>query len=75
MEQLSIFNFNPSIINSNISRVCSHGLSISVPLCRMLHDSDEPWFNIVYVIAKMLVQRKGDGSKYFVVFHIFQIEE
>ena len=41
----------------------------------MLHDSDEPWFNIVYVIAKMLVQRKGDGSKYFVVFHIFQIEE
>ena len=40
----------------------------------MFLDGDEPWFNIMYVIAKVLVQGKGDGSEYFVVLHVSNIE-
>jgi len=35
----------------------------------VLLDGDEPRLNIMYVIAKVLVQCKSDGSEYFVVLH------
>ena len=42
-----------------------HYLGISVPLGGMLLDGDVSRFDIVYVVAKMLMQCKCYGSEYF----------
>ena len=47
-----------------------HSLGIAIPLGGVLLDGDEPRLNIMYVVAKMLMQCKGNGCEYFVVLHI-----
>lgn len=49
----------------------SHGLSITVPLSKMLTDGYNAWLHVVDIVAKMLMQCHSNGCIYFVCLHIF----